>query len=73
MKKKLTIKGMSCMHSVNCVHDALIGIPGVISANIDLKTQIVFLESKKAIDTEKIKSTISNIGFEVSEIEKVFV
>lgn len=73
MKKKLTIDGMSCMHCVNHVYDALMNIPGVTSVDIDLKTQIAFLESNKTIDNDAIKSTISNVGYKVTEIEKIYV
>ncbi len=73
MKKKLTIDGMSCMHCVNHVYHALMNIPEVTSVNIDLKTQIAFLESNKSIDNDVIKSAISNVGYKVIEIEKIYV
>ncbi|AWI03645.1 heavy-metal-associated domain-containing protein [Clostridium drakei] len=73
MKKKLTIDGMSCMHCVNHVYQALMNISEVTSVNIDLKTQIAFLESNKSIDNDVIKSAISNVGYKVIEIEKIYV
>ncbi len=73
MKKKLTIDGMSCMHCVKHVHDALMNISGVISVDIDLKTQIAFLESKEIIGNDKIKSSVSDVGYKVTEIEKIYI
>jgi Cu+-exporting ATPase len=73
MKKKLTVDGMSCMHCVKNVHDALMNISGVISVDIDLKTQIVFLESTEIIDNNKIKSSVSDVGYKVTEIEKIYI
>ncbi len=71
MKRRLTVSGMSCMHCVKHIHDALMEIHGVTSVEIDLKTQIVFLESKGIIDNDKIKSTVSDAGYEVLEIDKI--
>lgn len=73
MKKKLTIDGMSCMHCVNRVYHALMNISEVTSVDIDLKTQIAFLESNKTIDNDIIKSAISDVGYKVTEIEKIYI
>ncbi|EFG86489.1 hypothetical protein CLCAR_3435 [Clostridium carboxidivorans P7] len=48
-------------------------ISEVTSVDIDLKTQIAFLESNKTIDDDIIKSAISNVGYKVTEIEKIYV
>lgn len=71
MKKILTIEGMSCMNSVREVHDALIELPGVVSVNIDLKTDTAFLDIKGTVDDDKIKNVVDNTGYEVIDIQKV--
>lgn len=73
MRRKLTVEGMSCMHCVKNVHDALMDIQGVISVTIDLKTKTAFLESKEIINNEKIKSVVEKAGYEITEIEKISI
>jgi Copper chaperone len=71
MKKILTIEGMSCMNCVRQVHNALMELPGVISVNIDAKTDTAFLDIKGNVDDDKIKNLIDNIGYEVIDIQKI--
>lgn len=71
MKKILTIKGMDCMNCVKQIYNVLTEIPEVTSVSIDLRTETVFLESKKKIDDSKIKDVVDQIGYEVEDIENV--
>lgn len=71
MKKILTIEGMSCMNCVRELHDALIELPGVISVNIDLKTDTAFLDIKGTVDDDKIKNVVDNTRYEVVDIQKI--
>lgn len=71
MKKILTIEGMSCMNCVKEVHNALIELPGVISVDIDLKTDTAFLDVKGNVGDDKIKNVVDNTGYEVLDIQKI--
>lgn len=71
MKKILTIEGMSCMNCVKHVHDALMELPEIISVDIDIKTDTVFLDIKGNVDNDKIKNVVDDTGYEVTDIEKV--
>jgi copper chaperone CopZ len=71
MKNILTIEGMSCMNCVKQVHNALMEVPGVISVNIDIKTETAFVETTEHIDDNKIKDVLDSNGYELVDIEKV--
>ena len=59
------IKGMSCGHCVNAVTSALNGLDGVSNVNVDLAKGEATYDEAKPVPIEKIKETISAIGFEV--------
>lgn len=73
MKKRLLIEGMSCMHCVKHVHDAVMEIPGVSNVNVDLKGKDAVVEFKDGTDVtdEKLKSAVEDAGYDVVKIENL--
>lgn len=69
MKKRLKIEGMSCMHCVHHVEEALKKVDGV-------KSVVVHLEEKEAIVTGQVENTLLNhaieeAGYQVLKIEEM--
>lgn len=65
-KQILTVEGMSCNHCKNAVEKAVLGLPGVLAANVDLgaKTLTVEFDTGKS-KLEDIKAAIDEAGYEV--------
>ena len=63
---KVKINGMVCGGCENRVKNALSSINGVEKVEADHKTGNVTIMSKEEIDIEKIKETVEDLGFEVS-------
>ena len=66
MKRKITIEGMSCMHCVMHVKEALEEI-GAKNVEVNLETGIAFAETEKS-ETE-IRAAIEDAGYDVKSIE----
>ncbi|APM38893.1 heavy-metal-associated domain-containing protein [Clostridium kluyveri] len=71
MKKKISIKGMTCRHCAMHVEEALNEICGVKSAKADLKEKDAVVELAHNVDDEKFKTAIADAGYEVVTIETV--
>ena len=69
MKKKILVEGMSCMHCVGHVKEALSGLKGVTSAAVDLDSKTAVLESSVDVSDEDIKAAIDDAGYEAVKIE----
>lgn len=69
MKKKILIKGMSCGHCVNHVHEALDEIKAT-DIKVNLEEGNVIAEVGDITD-EAIKTAIEDAGYDVLEIEEV--
>lgn len=69
-KNKMIVKieGMHCEHCAKRVENALKDIEGVTKIKIDLKNKQAVILGKCEIDKEKIKSTITELGYEIIEI-----
>ncbi len=68
MTKIITIEGMQCNHCKMSVEKALNKLDGVIKVEVNLENKKAVIESEKEIDNEKIKSEITEAGFEVKDI-----
>ncbi len=68
MKKHILIEGMSCAHCSGRVENVLRAMPGIISAKVDLATNIATIEMDNDISNEALTSAITNIGYEVKRI-----
>lgn len=73
MKKKLHLEGMSCMHCVKHVHDALIELNGVKNVNVDLDSEsaVVEYDDDAAISDIQLKDAVQDAGYDVISIENV--
>ncbi|WP_035294201.1 copper ion binding protein [Clostridium sp. KNHs214] len=68
MKKTLKVEGMSCMHCVKHVKDALEELEGVKNAEVDLQLKTVKVEMEKNIEDNILKNAVEDAGYEVIEI-----
>ena len=68
-EKNLKISGMSCKHCSARVEKVLNSIDGV-EAQVNLETNSAKLTLSKEVSNDLIKSTIDNIGYEVTEISE---
>lgn len=71
MKKKLNVSGMTCMHCVMHVQNALKEVSGVNDAKVDLKSETAVVELSENVNDEQLKSAVSDAGYEVTEIENL--
>ena len=68
MKKTLKVEGMSCMHCVNRVKNALEGVEGVTSADVNLEQGQAVVEGTEFSD-EALKQAVAEAGYEVTDIQ----
>ncbi len=67
--KTVKIEGMSCMHCVKKVEEALKRIKGVKEVTVNLDAKRALIIAKQEIEETQIKNIIEEIGYEVVEIE----
>jgi copper ion binding protein len=65
MKTTLTIEGMSCEHCVHHVTEALKGVSGVSSADVDLKKKSAEVEHGESVSLDALKAAVEEAGYEV--------
>ncbi len=64
--KTLNVEGMSCMHCVNAVKNAVGSLPGISKVDVDLEGKKVAVEyDSNQVNIEKIKDKIEDAGYEV--------
>ena len=68
MKMKISIEGMSCMHCVNHVKEALEEIGGK-NVDVNLSSKLAVAEFNEDVTDNKIKDIIKDYGYEVVNIE----
>lgn len=69
MKKKLYIEGMSCMHCVKHVKEALSEIAGVKSVDVNLEGKYALVEAD-GVSEEAMKTAVADAGYDVVGIEE---
>ncbi|MCA1944155.1 MAG: cation transporter [Desulfovibrio sp.] len=62
----ITVVGMSCMHCVKSVTEALSRLDGVQQVQVNLETGTASFENTKGLPAEQIKMAIRMIGFDVA-------
>lgn len=70
MKKKIYIEGMSCMHCVKHVKDALSEI-GIGDVEVDLNSKIATIDFDNDLIDNEIKAAIEDAGYDVIRIESI--
>ena len=68
MEKVLTVEGMTCMHCVMAVKNAVGALAGVKKVDVDLETKKVNVEGEGLKDN-LITEAIEEAGYEVVEIK----
>lgn len=70
MTKVIKIEGMSCMHCVKRVDQALKTLDGVTGVNVNLELKQASVDYQGSINDEVIKSVIDDAGYDVLSIEE---
>ena len=65
MKTVLSIEGMSCMHCVRHVSEALKEVEGVESVSVDLEEKTATLEHDESVTLDCLKGAIEDVGYTV--------
>lgn len=66
--KTINIEGMQCNHCKMSVEKALNELDGVTKVEVILENKKAIIESEKEIDNDIIKDTITEAGFQVTDI-----
>lgn len=69
MEKKMEIKGMMCMHCSGRVKKVLEALDGVTEAIVDHETDSAIVRSTIEMDSELLKKTVEDEGYEVVNIQ----
>ena len=68
MKKLLKVEGMMCQHCVKHVTDALMGVAGVTSVDVNLKKKGALVECGEGVTNEALAAAVKEAGYEVTQI-----
>ena len=68
MKKKILVEGISCVHCVNHVTEALMQI-GAKDVVVNIDKKLATAEISDNITDEVIKAAIEEVGYDVVQIE----
>ncbi|MBP3910467.1 MAG: heavy-metal-associated domain-containing protein [Niameybacter sp.] len=69
MKKKIMIEGMSCGHCVKHVQEALEGLNGVSSVEVNLAEKYAVVET--TVEDSQLQEVIDDAGYDVVSIENL--
>lgn len=69
IKKIVTIEGMMCNHCKNKVESSLKELENVTKVKVNLANKTAEFYSNAVISDEDIKKTITNLGYQVTNIE----
>ena len=69
MKKKIMIEGMSCGHCVKHVQEALEGLNGVSSVEVNLAGKYAVVET--TVEDSQLQEVIDDAGYDVLSIENM--
>ncbi|MBU3142483.1 heavy-metal-associated domain-containing protein [Clostridium sp. CF012] len=65
MKKKVVVEGMKCENCVKHVKEAISSVEGVTSAEINLSTKSVLVETNTEVSDEAIKLAVNSEKYKV--------
>ena len=66
MIQTISVTGMTCQNCVRHVTQALIGVPGVRSASVDLEFATARLETDRQIPAGELRSALDEAGYELA-------
>ena len=69
MTKTVSVEGMMCQHCVKHVHDALVKVPGVSSADVSLQEKKARVECGASVSDDALRAAVVDAGYEVTGIE----
>lgn len=64
VKKTMLIEGMACNHCAATVHHALVRVPGVKEANVDITKGIAEIQMAEGTSLVELKQAVSDAGYE---------
>ncbi|WDC85427.1 heavy metal-associated domain-containing protein [Caloramator sp. mosi_1] len=70
MKKKINIEGMSCMHCVRHIKEALSEIKGISNIEVNLQDKYAVCDVDN-VDNKDIVEKIEEFGYSVVSIEEL--
>lgn len=70
MKKKINIEGMSCMHCVRHVEEALSEIKGISNIEVNLQGKYAVCDVDN-VDEKEIIEKIDEYGYDMVSIENI--
>ena len=65
MASTLKVKGMTCQHCVMSVKKSLGKLEGIQNVDVDLQKGEVRFDNTKGVDSDLIKKTIEEAGYQV--------
>ena len=71
MMKKMKIEGMTCMHCVGRVEEALKSVTGVSSVMVDLESKTAVVNVDASIDESVLENAVTEAGYTVESISGV--
>lgn len=66
MRQTISVTGMTCQNCVRHVREALGGLPGVRSAEVDLASGSATLESEREVPREDLSAALREAGYELT-------
>ena len=72
MKKMIKIEGMSCMHCVKHVEEALMDLKEVTRVKVDLNEKNALVELDGSVEDYKLKEAVEEAGYDVIAITSAF-
>lgn len=64
VKKTMLIEGMACNHCAATVHHALVRVPGVKEANVDITKGTAEIQMAEGTSLVELKQAVSDAGYE---------
>ncbi|MBB5780302.1 heavy-metal-associated domain-containing protein [Nonomuraea jabiensis] len=61
-----TVKGMTCGHCVSSVKEEVSEVAGVTSAEVDLASGLLTVQSDAPVDAAEIVAAVEEAGYEVA-------
>ena len=68
MRLRLMIDGMLSVHAKRAVFTAMTGVPGLVSAEVEMRVAIV---EGTALDEHELRAAVESVGGRVSHIERL--
>lgn len=63
MIQTISVTGMTCQNCVRHVTQALVGVPGVRSADVDLQTGTARLETDRDVPASEFEAALDEAGY----------